>query len=102
MKFILLYFNSLIASFAIKPKDFTNDMFDKTRYGYKASAIPGTVAGLLEAHQNFGKLPLEEVLAPAIRQARNGIKVSYDLEKAIEDTHQLKKDPESLKIYFKD
>ena len=86
----------------IKPKDFTNDMFDKTRYGYKASAIPGTVAGLLEAHENFGKLPLEEVLAPAIRQARNGIKVSYDLEKAIEDTHQLKKDPESLKIYFKD
>ena len=86
----------------IKPKDFTNDMFDKTRYGYKASAIPGTVAGLLEAHENFGKLPLEEVLAPAIRQARNGIKVSYDLEKAIEDTNQLKKDPESLKIYFKD
>ena len=86
----------------IKPKDFTNDMFNKTRYGYKASAIPGTVAGLLEAHENFGSLPLEEVLAPAIRQARNGIKVSYDLEKVIENTHQLKKDPESLKIYFKD
>ena len=86
----------------IKPENFTNDMFNKTRYGYKASAIPGTVAGLLEAHENFGKLPLEEVLAPAIRQARNGIKISYDLEKAIEDTHQLKKDPESLKIYFKD
>ena len=86
----------------IKPKDFTNDMFNKTRYGYKAPAIPGTVAGLLEAHEKFGKLPLEEVLAPAIRQARNGITVSYDLEKAIEDTHQLKKDPESLKIYFKD
>ena len=86
----------------IKPKDFTNDMFNKTRYGYKAPAIPGTVAGLLEAHEKFGKLPLGEVLAPAIRQARNGIKVSYDLEKAIEDTNQLKKDPESLKIYFKD
>ena len=86
----------------IKPKDFTNDMFNKTRYGYKAPAIPGTVAGLLEAHEKFGKLPLEEVLAPAIRQARNGITVSYDLEKAIEDTNQLKKDPESLKIYFKD
>ena len=85
----------------IKPKDFTNDMFDITRYGYKAPAIPGTVAGLLEAHENFGKLPLEEVLAPAIRQARNGIRVSYDLEKAIDDTHQLKKDPESLRIYFK-
>ena len=84
----------------INPKDFTNDMFNTTRYGYKAPAIPGTVAGLLEAHEKFGSLPLEEVLAPVIRQARDGILVSYDLQKAIEDTHQLKKDPESLKIYF--
>ena len=40
------------------PKDFTDDMFDKTRYGYKAPAVPGTVAGLLEAHKNFGKLSI--------------------------------------------
>ena len=84
----------------IKPSQFEDEMYDKTRYGYKAPAIPGTVAGLLEAHKNFGKLPLEEVLAPAIRQAKNGIKVSYDLEKAIQDTEQLRLDPESLKIYF--
>ena len=86
----------------ISPIDFSDDMYDKTRYGYKAPAIPGTVAGLLEAHEKFGSLPLETVLAPAIRQANQGILVSYDLEKAIDDTHQLKKDPESLKIYFKD
>ena len=85
----------------ISPIDFSDDMYDKTRYGYKAPAIPGTVAGLLEAHEKFGSLPLETVLAPAIRQANDGILVSYDLEKAIDDTHQLKKDPESLKIYFK-
>ena len=85
----------------ISPIDFSDDMYDKTRYGYKAPAIPGTVAGLLEAHEKFGSLPLETVLAPAIRQANEGILVSYDLEKAIDDTHQLKKDPESLKIYFK-
>ena len=24
--------------------------------GYKASALPGTVAGLLDAHKNFGKI----------------------------------------------
>ena len=84
----------------IKPSQFEDEMYDKTKYGYKAPAIPGTVAGLLEAHKNFGKLPLEEVLAPAIRQAKNGIKVSYDLEKAIQDTEQLRLDPESLKIYF--
>ena len=85
----------------ISPIDFSDDMYDKTRYGYKAPAIPGTVAGLLEAHEKFGSLPLETVLAPAIRQANQGILVSYDLEKAIDDTQQLKKDPESLKIYFK-
>jgi gamma-glutamyltranspeptidase/glutathione hydrolase len=85
----------------ISPIDFSDDVYDKTRYGYKAPAIPGTVAGLLEAHEKFGSLPLEEVLAPAIRQANEGILVSYDLEKAIDDTHQLKKDPESLRIYFK-
>ena len=85
----------------ISPIDFSDDMYDKTRYGYKAPAIPGTVAGLLEAHEKFGSLPLETILAPAIRQANEGILVSYDLEKAIDDTHQLKKDPESLKIYFR-
>ena len=85
----------------ISPIEFSDDMYDKTRYGYKAPAIPGTVAGLLEAHEKFGSLPLEEVLAPAIRQAKEGILVSYDLEKVIDETHQLKKDPESLRIYFK-
>ena len=85
----------------ISPIEFSDDMYDKTRYGYKAPAIPGTVAGLLEAHEKFGSLPLEEVLAPAIRQANEGILVSYDLEKVIDETHQLKKDPESLRIYFK-
>ena len=83
------------------PKDFTDDMFDKTRYGYKAPAVPGTVAGLLEAHKNFGKLSLKEVLEPVIRQASEGIKVSYDLNKVIEETPQLREDPESFKIYFK-
>ena len=84
----------------IDPKDFTNDIFDKTRYGYKAPAVPGTVAGLIEAHEKFGKLTLEEVLEPVIKQAKDGIVVSYDLHKAIEDTDQLKSDPESSRIYF--
>tara|TARA_X000000368_G_C23057040_1_gene724446 strand:+ start:662 stop:2392 length:1731 start_codon:yes stop_codon:yes gene_type:complete len=83
------------------PKDFTDDMFDKTRYGYKAPAVPGTVAGLLEAHRNFGKLSLKEILEPVIKQASEGVRVSYDLNKVIEETAQLREDPESFKIYFK-
>ena len=82
------------------PKDYKKTDFDKSRFGHKASAIPGTVAGLLEAHRNFGKLSLKEILEPVIKQASEGIKVSYDLNKAIESTPQLFNDPESRKIYF--
>ena len=84
------------------PRDYKKTDFNKSKYGYKASAVPGTVAGLLEAHANFGKLPLDEVMAPVIRQAEEGILVSYDLSKAIESTPQLLNDSESKRIYFKD
>ena len=91
---------SLSKNKKINPKDFRNEMFDVTRYGYKASATPGTVSGLLDAHAAFGKLPLKDVLEPVINQANQGILVSYDLHKAIESTPQLKNDPESKRIYF--
>ena len=83
------------------PREYKKTNFDKSKYGYKASAVPGTVAGLIEAHKNFGKLSLTEVLAPVIKQAQEGIEVSYDLSKAIESTPQLLTDSESTKIYFK-
>ena len=83
------------------PEDFDYDLFDLLDEGYKASALPGTVAGLLEAHSRFGKLSLKKVLTPVIKQATDGIVVSYDLHKAIESTPRLLKDPESKRIYFK-
>ena len=82
------------------PAQIQDDDYDLTKYGYMASAVPGTVYGLLEAHERFGDLPLEQVLQPVINQARNGIIVSYDLHNAIGSSIQLKKDPESRKIYF--
>ena len=84
------------------PINFSNDKFDIVRYGYHAPAIPGTVAGLLDAHANFGSLSLEEILLPVINQAKKGILVTYDLNKAIESSPHLKNDPESKKIYFLD
>tara|TARA_B100000989_G_scaffold284157_1_gene250697 strand:- start:323 stop:2050 length:1728 start_codon:yes stop_codon:yes gene_type:complete len=82
------------------PAQIQDDDYDITKYGYMASAVPGTVYGLLEAHERFGELPLETVLQPVIDQARNGIIVSYDLHNAIRSSYQLKDDPESRKIYF--
>ena len=82
------------------PRDYKRTNFDLVKKGYKAPAVPGSVAGLLDAHSEFGKLPLEKILEPVIKQAEEGILVTYDLHKAIESSNQLKEDPESKTIYF--
>jgi gamma-glutamyltranspeptidase / glutathione hydrolase len=46
-------------------------------------AVPGAVAGLLEAHRRFGTLPLAQVMAPAIRLAEDGFPVGYILAQYI-------------------
>ena len=39
-------------------------------------SVPGTVDGWFELHAKFGKLPMKELLAPAIAYARNGFPVT--------------------------
>jgi len=83
------------------PKNFNEDKFNIVNTGYKASAVPGTVSGLLQAHSAFGKLSLEQILKPVIKQAKEGVLVTYDLSKAIESTPRLFEDKESRKIYYR-
>ncbi|WP_395755302.1 gamma-glutamyltransferase [Edwardsiella ictaluri] len=45
---------------------------DSSLYGYLAVAVPGTVAGLDHALQRYGTLTCQQVMAPAIRLARQG------------------------------
>ena len=44
--------------------------------GRGSVAVPGTLAGLLHVHERLGRLPLEQVVAPAIALARNGVELS--------------------------
>ncbi len=45
---------------------------DENLEGPRSIAVPGAVAGLCEAHRLLGKLPLEDVVAPAVSLARDG------------------------------
>lgn len=45
---------------------------NSTLIGPRAAGVPGTVAGFWAAHQKFGKLSWKQVLAPAIKLARDG------------------------------
>lgn len=44
-------------------------------FGAKASGIPGSVAGMWQAHQRFGKLPWARLVQPAVDLAKDGFKV---------------------------
>src|SRR5580693_7658514 len=45
--------------------------------GYRASGVPGTVAGLEYASKHFGKRPWAELMQPAIELASKGFPLSY-------------------------
>jgi gamma-glutamyltranspeptidase/glutathione hydrolase len=63
---------------AAKPDMYKNAI--ESRVGYKASAVPGTVAGLALAHKTYGSLPWKTVLEPARRLAAKGFPASQRLE----------------------
>ncbi|MDR6853282.1 gamma-glutamyltranspeptidase/glutathione hydrolase [Sphingomonas sp. BE123] len=47
-------------------------------YGYLAPSVPGSVAGLEHAHRKWGKLPWAKVVEPALRLARDGVRLTAD------------------------
>jgi len=65
--------------------------------------VPGSVGGLLAAHERYGKLPVETVLGPAIRLAREGFLVHTLLAQVIiESRRKLTADPEVAAIFYPD
>lgn len=74
---------------------------DSSLVGYKASGVPGSVAGMVYAEKKWGKLTLAQVMAPAIRLARDGFVLSYEDAQSFKDP-ELTKFAESKRIFQRD
>jgi len=51
----------------------------KAWFSHQSAGIPGSVAGMHLAWEKWGSLPWKKLVEPAIRLARDGVTVSYDL-----------------------
>src|SRR5262245_6600128 len=70
-------------------------------YGWKASGVPGTLAGLQLALDRFGTKALGTVAEPAINLARDGFTVIPGMANAIRAARvRLGKDPGSAALYL--
>ena len=69
--------------------------------GFKASGVPGTVAGLAYAEKKYGKLGLKKVMAPAIRLARDGYILDEEIARGFHAS-QLTQFPTSHRIFQRD
>ena len=72
-----------------------------SEYGYKAIGVPGSVAGMVYAEQKYGKLTLKQVMAPAIRLARQGYPLTWG-EAADFHDHHLAEFSESHRVFQRD
>jgi gamma-glutamyltranspeptidase/glutathione hydrolase len=91
------------------PARSTRDMFldslgqktDLSQNGYLASATPGSVLGLFEAHARFGRLPFRELVEPAVKLAQNGFVVDDKRSRSIRgDSARLASVPASAAIFL--
>ena len=70
--------------------------------GWKAVAVPGTVAGLDSILQKWGRLPRAKVMAPAIALARNGFVLNQgDADLLHTSTRYFQHDPYARAFYLR-
>ncbi len=75
---------------------------DSSVVGYRSIGVPGTVAGLVYAEKQYGKLKIERVMAPAIKLARDGFALAYEDTQDLKNDEYLAQFPESKRIFLRD
>nr|NIX16390.1 gamma-glutamyltransferase [Candidatus Dadabacteria bacterium] len=93
------------------PKATTRDMFldkdgnvdkEKSRHSYLSAGVPGTVAGLSLALEKYGTIPIKKAINPAIKYAKDGIIVDYELQSSLNAVKdRMNNSPSAFKTFFK-
>jgi len=75
---------------------------EKSRHSILSVGIPGTVAGLTLALENYGTISLERALQPAIELAQRGFPVDQELSESLNQVKsRMKVSTASMDIFFK-
>ncbi|WP_343330306.1 gamma-glutamyltransferase [Polaribacter staleyi] len=90
----------LAASKDMYLNDDGNVIPNKSTLGSMAVGIPGTIAGVFEAHRKFGTLPIQDILKPVIELAKRGVIVTKKQEARIKEYQpKFKKANQSLILF---
>ncbi|MHA3368155.1 gamma-glutamyltransferase [Yersinia enterocolitica] len=75
---------------------------DASLYGYLAAGVPGTVLGMDSAQKKYGKLTRQQVMAPAIKLAREGFVLTRADTDILDTTvKRFRQDTESARIFLR-
>ena len=79
-----------------------NVIEDASTVGYKAIGVPGSVAGMVYAEKKYGKLSLQQVMAPAIKLAEEGFALAAEDARDLREDKPLGQFAESKRIFQRD
>ena len=77
-----------------------NPIPDMSLYSHKASGVPGSVDGMIEAHNKYGKLKWADLVQPAIDLAASGFKVTAKLAEGLNESEGVFKKLNAGKTYM--
>ncbi|MGQ0538199.1 MAG: gamma-glutamyltransferase [Gemmatimonadaceae bacterium] len=80
--------------------DEKGNVTEESVIGFRASGVPGAVAGMLEALERYGTKSRAAVLAPAIRLARDGFIVDSGLSRSLVGSRRLIERFGGKSVYF--
>jgi gamma-glutamyltranspeptidase/glutathione hydrolase len=76
---------------------------DRNIQGATAVAVPGVVSGMGLAHSEYGRLPWRDLLAPAVKLAKEGLLVDWFATLLVTSVaRQLAADPDAARMFLDD